>query len=301
MSDEERDDNKYLSIFDNNCVQFDEQIMSLESVTEFKKMEAAMVDRTEKGYYRCKVKHEALYNECLAAYAKYCTPTMLAMLQHNFSTQKNEALNHAVATIAPKTKDFSKSNSLRTRVMLTGAAQIVGHLELWSRIFKKLEVEMDENLIKHLKGKDNKKAKRQEQQKTKKYKASRSSNRYDKFSEAHRDQLEEMKTGAMYESGVAVKVAKKSLKEAPKRNPEGTKLEEWKCPYFHKNYCVKQGHKDCRSIDCCMFGKSKEDRDKVSKEIEKEAIAIAVNSKAIEGKSNTDLLVNNLFDRYVLT
>ena len=50
-----------------------------------------------------------------------------------------------------------------------------------------------------------------------------------------------------------------------------------------------------------MFGKSKEDRDKVSKEIEKEAIAIAVNSKAIEGKSNTDLLVNNLFDRYVLT
>ena len=88
MSDEERDDNKYLSIFDNNCVQFDEQIMSLESVTELKKMEAAMVDRTEKGYYRCKVKHEALYNECLAAYAKYYTPTMLAMLQHNFSTKK---------------------------------------------------------------------------------------------------------------------------------------------------------------------------------------------------------------------
>ena len=75
---------------------------------------------------------------------------------------------------------------------------------------------MDDNLIKHLKGKDQKKAKRQVQQKTKKYKASRSSNRYDKYSDAHRDQLEEMKTGAMYESGVAVKVAKKSLKDAPK-------------------------------------------------------------------------------------
>ena len=115
-----------------------------------------MVDRTEKGYYRCKIKHEALYNECLAAYAKYCTPTMLAMLQHKFSTKKNEALNHSVATIAPKTKDFSKSNSLRTRVMLIGGAQIVSHCELWSRIFKKLDVEMDDNLIKHLKGKDQK-------------------------------------------------------------------------------------------------------------------------------------------------
>ena len=145
---------------------------------------------------------------------------------------------------------------------------------------------MDENLIKHLKGKDQKKAKRQQQQKTKKYKASRSSKRYDKFSKAHSDQLEEMKTGAMYESGVAVKVAKKSLKNAPKRNPDGTLLAEWKCPYFHKNYCVKLGHKDCRSIDCCMYGKPKEERDKVSKEIEKDAIAIEMNSKAIEGKSS---------------
>ena len=88
MSDEEQQDIKYLSIFDNNCVDFDEKIMTLENVAELKKMEAAMVDRTEKGYYRCKIKHEALYNECLAAYAKYCTPTMLAMLQHKFSTKK---------------------------------------------------------------------------------------------------------------------------------------------------------------------------------------------------------------------
>ena len=82
-------------------------------------------------------KHEALYKEFLSSYAKYCAPRMLAMLQHNFSAQDKEAMNHYVVTIAPKMKDYSKRNSLRTRVMLTAGAQIVGHLELWSCIFEK--------------------------------------------------------------------------------------------------------------------------------------------------------------------
>ena len=34
------------------------------------------------------------------------------MLQNEFSTQKNEALNHSVATLAPKGKDYSQSSSL---------------------------------------------------------------------------------------------------------------------------------------------------------------------------------------------
>ena len=37
MSDTEKQDNKYLSIFDNNCVDFDEKIMTLENVAELKK------------------------------------------------------------------------------------------------------------------------------------------------------------------------------------------------------------------------------------------------------------------------
>ena len=53
------------------------------------------------------------------------------------------------------------------------------------------------------------KEKRQIEQNTKEYKSRRSTNRYAKFAEAHRSQLDEVKTGAMYESGVAVKLAKK--------------------------------------------------------------------------------------------
>ena len=112
MTSEERDDVKYLSIFDNNEDDFDEQVMTVKNVEALKKYEQAMTERTDKGYYRCKVQHEELYNEFMLCYAKYITPDMLKMLMHNFSTQKNEALNHSVATGAPKGKDYSQSTSL---------------------------------------------------------------------------------------------------------------------------------------------------------------------------------------------
>ena len=134
MTEEEKVETKYLAIFENNCEEFDEQVISVENADALKTLEMSMKDRTDKGYYRCKVKHQSLYNDFRRALARYITADMLAMLQHDYSTQKNESLNHAVATLAPKGKDYSKSVSLKTRVMLTGGAQIVGHLQLWSRI-----------------------------------------------------------------------------------------------------------------------------------------------------------------------
>lgn len=74
--------------------------------------------------------------------------------------------------------------------MLTASAQIVGHLELWLRVFARLGLKMDENLINHLK-KDNEKGERENKQNIKAYKAIRSANRYSNFAEAHHDQLED--------------------------------------------------------------------------------------------------------------
>ena len=161
MSPEEKLDTKYLAIFQNNSEEFDEQIISVENANELKQLEQSMMERTDKGYYRCKIRHETLYKECMRAYSKYITPEMLVMLQHVFSTQKNESLNHSVASNAPKGKDYSKSTSLLTRVMLTAATQIVGNLELWTRIFSKFNLIIDTNLVRHLKRKDQNKLKRQ--------------------------------------------------------------------------------------------------------------------------------------------
>jgi len=284
MSIEEQQDAKYLAIFQNGSENFDNEIMSVQDVNALKKLEQSMMDRTDKGYYRCKIKHEKFYKECKMAIEKYITPGMLAMLQHNFSTQKNESLNHSVATLAPKGKDYSKSSSLKTRVMLVAGAQIVGHYTLWKRIFTRFQIVMDDNLARHLQKKDANKEERQIVQKMKEYKVSRSTNRYAKFAEAHRSQLEDTKTGAQYESGVAVKNAKKTLKDLPKRNPKGTQPSEWKCRYHHVNYCTKKGHKDARSVDCCMYGKSKQEQDAVVAIIMEDAIQNTILSSDRDGK-----------------
>ena len=88
MSEEEKKDAKYLAIFQNSSEHFDEEIMSVDDVNDLKKLEQSMMDRTDKGYYRCKVQHETFYKECKTALAKYITPEMLTMLQHNISTKK---------------------------------------------------------------------------------------------------------------------------------------------------------------------------------------------------------------------
>ena len=70
MSSEEKDEVKYLSIFDHNEDDFDEQVMIVENVAALKIYEQAMMERTDKGYYRCKVQHVELYNEFMSCYAK---------------------------------------------------------------------------------------------------------------------------------------------------------------------------------------------------------------------------------------
>ena len=124
---EEINDAKYLAIFQNNSEDFDKQIISIENANELKKLEQSMMDCTDKGHYRCKTQHESFYNKCRTTMAKYITPQMLSMLQHEFSTQKNESLNHSVATLVSKGRDYSQSPSFKTRVILTACAQIKGH------------------------------------------------------------------------------------------------------------------------------------------------------------------------------
>ena len=126
--------------------------------------------------------------------------------------------------------------------------------------------------------------KRQNYQKTKGCKSSRSGNRYTKFAEARRSQLDKMKTGAKYETGITVKVTKKALKYAPKRNPEGTLPSSWRYPYYHEKYCFKKGHHDCRSADCCMFGKPTHERDIVIAFIMQEYIAIVIDTNMAKVK-----------------
>ena len=66
MSPEEKEDVKYLAIFENNSEDFDEQVMSVDCKNELKKIEKAMMQRTDKGYPRCKIQQVEFYNECIS-------------------------------------------------------------------------------------------------------------------------------------------------------------------------------------------------------------------------------------------
>ena len=81
-----------------------------------------------------------------------------------------------------------------------------------------------------------------------------------------------------------MKDEKKVLKKGPKRNPEGTLKEEWKYAYFHINCCTTKGHEDCRSTNCFMFGKDKNERDEALKAIECDDIAFEMDTMSTDGK-----------------
>lgn len=73
-----------------------------------KKIETLTINRTKTGHYRCETLYYELYITIKEAESKYSTPIVLVMLQHPYSTQQNEAVNQAAATLANENilKDF---------------------------------------------------------------------------------------------------------------------------------------------------------------------------------------------------
>ena len=104
MTEEEKLDTKYLAIFENNIEQFDEQVISIDNAEELKKLELSMKDRTDKGYYRCKVLHQSLYNAFKNALTRYITEDMLVMLQHDFPPRKTNLSIMLLQPMPPKEK-----------------------------------------------------------------------------------------------------------------------------------------------------------------------------------------------------
>ena len=92
---------------------------------------------------------------------------------------------------------------------------------------------------------------------------------------------------------MAVKKNNKLLKQAPTRNPKGTLPSDWKCPFFHPRFCTTTGHRDCKSANCRMFGKPKEERDAATRYIKEELLAVAITTNEVKGKR--DVRINYYF------
>ena len=106
--------------------------------------------KQDSSYHCCKQNHAQPYHDLTKVYAPFVSEIILKILNHEFDTQKNEAMNMSVAALAPKTKHYCTTTSLVIRVSIAAGVSIVGHATLWARIFKHMQLQMDENLLESL-------------------------------------------------------------------------------------------------------------------------------------------------------
>ena len=85
-----------------------------------------------------------------------------------------------------------------------------------------MDFEIDGNLSAILKQKDTHKQKKNIRQSTIKGKKKRSTTKHAKINKEHKEYMDGYKEGCLYETGIAVAKAKKSLPKAGDRNLEGT-------------------------------------------------------------------------------
>ena len=153
---------------------------------------------------------------------------MMAMLHHEYDTQKNEAMNNSVASYGPKFKTYSLADSLLVRIAIAAGVQIQGYEKFWAAVFNSSHLDFNHNLVSELRQKDVRKTRRTVRDDTKTGKVTRGQGWSEKFHSAKKGYLEELRTGMAYKSGIALKNAKKVINDAPVvRNPKGTPRDQW--------------------------------------------------------------------------
>jgi len=85
--------------------------------------------------HRINKKDEKTYLQLKQVFDQYANPSMMAQCNHPFSTQTNEALNNAVANVAPKTVCYSGTISLTCRIALVVGIHNMGHVHYLQSLF----------------------------------------------------------------------------------------------------------------------------------------------------------------------
>ena len=125
----------------------------------------------------------------------FITKDMLAMLQHDWSTQINKAMNTSVASYANKNRNYAKTNSLLARVSIVAATKICGHEIFWTKVLKTFNISIDHNLLNVLKIKDRILSNKRKWEMTCEGKANCSKLKYETLTVNHRNQMNDMKSG----------------------------------------------------------------------------------------------------------
>ena len=150
----------------------------------------------------------------MEVYSRFITRDMLEQLNHKWSTQKNEAMNTSVFSLAPKYKHYSGTDFLLTRVGIAGACQVLDFATFWTKVYQAYETDIDPNLLSILSMRDEKKLKYNAHAGTKQGKSKRNRKRHQKINKTQKEYTDGYRAGLEYEAGIALRTAKKSLPAA---------------------------------------------------------------------------------------
>ena len=134
-------------------------------------------------------------------------------------------------------------------------------------------------------------------------KGKRSKAKHSHINKQHKEYMDSVKAGTLYETGVAVKIANRNLPATNERTPEGTPSNLLRCIYYHETNplaCNVIGHLDCRNANFQMKPKSKSERKEVINALEKYAIAVEMNRIAIEGEFSFLHIVRNSIQLFLI-
>ena len=85
-SEGEEQDNKFFAKVEKTYAE--ENIFAADDLEDMVKKEKVMLERNEKGYYRCRQRDKQLYDDMMQAYAPYITTEAMKQLNHNWHTIK---------------------------------------------------------------------------------------------------------------------------------------------------------------------------------------------------------------------
>ena len=238
-------------------------IFSQVELDDIRTKEQILIERGDKGYYRNKKVHGNAYKQICDAVKPYLTSKNLKMVFHPHTTQSKKSLNKSVSSYAPKHKHYSTTKSLEARVGVAAAIQICGYRSLWSDLYGDFNLNFDAGLSTSLGKLDAEKIRKRERAATIEGKKRRDTKKYKKLNDAQKADAKDQERGLAYSCGIAMKAATKKAKSQltnQSRNPPGTAPEQYKCPFYHENYCTSLGHRTSNSKACFMYRKSKEER-----------------------------------------
>jgi len=142
---------------------------------------------------------EKTYLQLKEVFDRYANPTMMAQCNHQFDTQTNEALNNAVANVAPKTVCYSGTSSLSSRISLIIGIHNMGHVPFFTTLFEKIGVTMTPTLHRFLLQKSKRKEYKQKYIRQVNVKVNRSRKQRKTWQEVYQERIDNT-----YGPGVAI-------------------------------------------------------------------------------------------------